>query len=125
MNRAACQFAHHASYTADILLHGKWRVEILCVLCSGPVRLGQLARAIPRASKKVLTQNLRDLEVAGIVVRKDFSDLVLHVEYDLNEDLRESVLGIIGHLSRWGEAYLRNEFQKHGKQVGEGPGEGT
>jgi DNA-binding HxlR family transcriptional regulator len=46
---------------------------------SGPIRLGQLARTIPRASKKVLTQNLRDLEAAGIIMRTDFSNVVLHI----------------------------------------------
>ena len=41
------------------LLQGKRKIEILCLLRSGPVRLGQLSRLIPSASKKVLTQNLR------------------------------------------------------------------
>jgi len=38
---------------------------------------------IPRASKKVLTQNLRELEAAGVVTRRDLSDEVLHIEYEL------------------------------------------
>lgn len=63
----------------------------------------------------MLTQNLRDLEAAGIVTRKDLSDLVLHVEYELNEELREGIVALIEHLSQWGEAYLRNGFQKNGK----------
>ncbi|MGH8398962.1 MAG: winged helix-turn-helix transcriptional regulator [Gammaproteobacteria bacterium] len=80
-----------ASIAFELLLQGKWRLQILLVMCSGPVRLGRLARVIPGASKKVLTQNLRKLEADGIVVRTDFSNVVLHVENDLHPDLRDSV----------------------------------
>ena len=94
-------------------------------MCSRPVRLGQLARLIPRASKKVLTQNLRDLEATGIVIRKDISDFVLHVEYELSEEFRESVVALLEHLARWGDTYLHNGSHKDVKQTGEGPGGGT
>jgi DNA-binding HxlR family transcriptional regulator len=43
------------------LLQGKWTVHILCVLCKGSVRLGELRRALPTASKKSLTASLRSL----------------------------------------------------------------
>ncbi len=69
---------------------------------SGPVRLGQLARIVPGASKKMLTQNLRQLEADGIVVRKDMSDLVLHIEYELDESTTEGVCALLDHLEKWG-----------------------
>lgn len=125
MSRVGSQFARYASFTVDTLFRGKWKVEILYALCSGPLRLGQIARMIPRASKKVLTQNLRDLEAAGIVVRQDFSDRVLHVEYDLNKNLREDITALVGHLSQWGETYLRDGFDKNRKEAGGSPGGGT
>lgn len=65
----------NASHAVE-LLQGKWRMRILCVMRSSPVRLGQLARFIPSASKKVLTENLRELERAGIVERRDLSGTV-------------------------------------------------
>lgn len=96
-----------ASLTFERLFQGKWKLQILSVMCSGPVRLGQLARLIPGASKKMLTQNLRKLELDGIVVRTDFSDIVLHVEYDLNPDLRDSVSDLLDQLDNWGDQYVR------------------
>ena len=104
---------------------------------SGPVRLGQLARIIPNASKKVLTQNLRDLEAAGIVTRRDLSDVALHIEYELNPDIKGSILGLLDHLAQWGGAYLTDEIYQRGGETflnatellkskkGEGPGGGT
>ena len=89
---AASRYVRRATLTAEVLFQGKWKLQILCAMRSGPVRLGQLARIVPGASKKMLTQNLRQLEADGIVVRKDMSDLVLHIEYELDESTREGVV---------------------------------
>ena len=91
-----------ATLTTEVLFRGKWKLQILCAMRSGPVRLGQLARIVPGASKKMLTQNLRQLEADGIVVRKDMSDLVLHIEYELDESTREGVCALLDHLAKWG-----------------------
>jgi DNA-binding HxlR family transcriptional regulator len=77
------------------ILQGKWTVHILCRVREHPVRLGQLKRAIPFASKKGLTASLRMLEDANIVIRRDFSDSRLHVEYELNEATREPLLTLL------------------------------
>jgi DNA-binding HxlR family transcriptional regulator len=46
--------------------------------------LGELRRIFPQASKKMLAQHLREMEEDGLVLRKDLSDRVLHVEYSLS-----------------------------------------
>jgi DNA-binding HxlR family transcriptional regulator len=94
-------YARRARLTTEVLLQGKWRIEILCAMRQGPVRLGQLARLIPAASKKMLTQNLRKLEADGIVIRSDLSDTTLHVEYDLNDSAREAVCALLDELAKW------------------------
>ena len=90
--KEASRYVRRATLTAEVLFRGKWKLQILCAMRSGSVRLGQLARIVPGASKKMLTQNLRQLEADGIVVRKDMSDLVLHIEYELDESTREGVV---------------------------------
>jgi len=52
--------------------------------------------------KKTLTQNLRQLEADGIVVRKNMSDLVLHIEYEFNKSTKEGVCVLLDHLAKWG-----------------------
>src|SRR5665213_187634 len=101
-------YARRAKLVFEVLFQGKWKIQILCVMRSGPIRLGQLARMIPRASKKVLTQNLRDLEATGIVTRRDLSDVVLHVEYELKQDVKDSVFALLDHLAQWGDAYQKD-----------------
>jgi DNA-binding HxlR family transcriptional regulator len=97
-----------ADLTIEILFQGKWKAQILCAIRSGPIRLGQLARIVPGASKKMLTQNLRKLEADGIVARKDLTDLVLHIEYELDECTRDGVCALLDHLAMRGGLHLGN-----------------
>jgi len=46
------------------------------------------------------------LEADGIVVRKDMSDLVLHIEYELDESTREGICDLLDHLATWGGLQL-------------------
>jgi len=98
-------YVRRATLAHDTLLQGKWRVQILCAMRMGPVRLGQLVRVIPNGSRKMLVQNLRSLESAGIVVRRDLTDVVLHVEYHLAPDLRASICLLLDELADWGGRY--------------------
>lgn len=100
-------YVRRASLTIEVLFQGKWSVQILCVLRSGPIRLGQLSRLLPAASKKMLTQNLRKLEADGIIVRRDRSDTILHIEYGLNDCARKAVCDLLDDLAQWGGLYLK------------------
>jgi DNA-binding HxlR family transcriptional regulator len=75
---------------------------------TGPVRVGQLSRLMPKASKKMLAHNLRQMEVDGIIVRRDMSETILHVEYDFTPDAREAVCSLLDHLAVWGRLYALN-----------------
>lgn len=106
MNIPEIKYVRNASFAAGVLFQSKWRVQILCAMRSGPVRLGHLGRLIPGASKKVLTQNLRQLEAEGIIFRRDLSDVVLHVEYELHETTKEGIRSLLDELAKWGGLHL-------------------
>ena len=93
------------------LIHGKWKTRILSRLRHGPVRLGELRRMLPQASKKMLAQHLREMERDGLVVRKNLSGRVLHVEYSLSESGGYAALHLISILQDWSNEHLpfRNE----------------
>ena len=78
------------------VLRGKWTVEILCALLDGPVRLSQL---IPMASKKALTANLRSLETLQLILPRDLSNSVLHVEYEIAEAARAPLTALVSQLA--------------------------
>ena len=89
------------------ILQGKWRIPIFCALQGGPVRLGQLVRLIPTASKKVLAENLRELQGNGMLVRTDLSETLLHVEYDYSEGFRATMTAVLVSLAVMGELRLQ------------------
>ena len=89
--------------TAVDLLKGKWTVQILCAMRGQPVRLSELRRQIPLASKKALTANLRSLESVGVVLRRDLSGSVLHVEYEIANATRDRIVDLLDHLAAWGD----------------------
>ncbi|HZC07276.1 MAG TPA: helix-turn-helix domain-containing protein, partial [Ktedonobacterales bacterium] len=52
-------------------------------LLSGARRFGELQRLIPRASRQMLTMQLRELEQIGVVQRRSYAELPPKVEYSL------------------------------------------
>ncbi len=95
-----------ASVQAAIaLIHGKWKIGILARLRHGPLRLSQLCRMIPGASKKMLTQHLREMEEDGVIVRSDHRARVRHVEYSLAPSLCPAVLHLIDTLAQLGRQH--------------------
>ncbi len=88
------------------LIHGKWKTRILSRLQHGPARLGELRRTFPQASKKMLAQHLREMERDGLVIRKDLSNKVLHVEYSLSDSGGLAVVRLINMLRDWSMEYL-------------------
>lgn len=111
-------FAKRAHQAYEVLFQGKWRVQVLCAMRHGPVRLGQLQRLVPGASKKMLSQCLRRMEADRIVTRHDFSDVVLHVEYELCEDVKSSVGEVLECLAQWGSEYVYREKPKRPTRTG-------
>jgi DNA-binding HxlR family transcriptional regulator len=77
------------------VIAGKWKVLILRELFQGARRHAQLCKALPGVSQKVLTAQLRELELDGAVQRQDFGTKRPHVEYSLTpfgEKLRYLIL---------------------------------
>lgn len=87
-------------------LTGKWSILIVNALGHGPLRNGELLRAVEGISQKMLTQSLQELTALNIVQRDDKKTIPPHVEYrltDLGHSFREQANGLI----RWVEASLR------------------
>ena len=85
------------------LIGSKWSMLLLCVLSSGPVRTGELARRAGGISQKMLTQTLRQLERHGIVNRRDFGEVPPRVEYSLTP-LGRSLSALVRQIEGWVES---------------------
>lgn len=90
--------------TLDVI-GGKWKTVILCHLRLGAKRSGELKRLIPNISQKMLTQQLRELEEANVIIRHDYAEVPLRVEYYLS-DYGETLSEILNKLCLWGERHV-------------------
>jgi DNA-binding HxlR family transcriptional regulator len=83
---------------------GKWKVLILWELTAGPMRFGELRRALVGVSEKMLIQHLRELERDEVVHREVASAVPPRVDYSLTEygvELNEA----LGPLGAWGRRH--------------------
>ncbi|EEC97767.1 transcriptional regulator, HxlR family [Parabacteroides johnsonii DSM 18315] len=83
------------------VIGGKWKPWLINRLREGHHRPIDIQRAIPIADKRVLTQQLNELENMGIVHKIIYPVIPAKVEYFLT-DLGESLLPIIDLMEEWG-----------------------
>ena len=83
------------------LIGGKWKTIILYSLTNGTRRFGEIAVRIPDISRKVLTEQLKELEADGLINREEFKEIPPRVEYSLTE-LGRSLSSVFNALEIWG-----------------------
>ncbi|MBD1915565.1 MULTISPECIES: helix-turn-helix domain-containing protein [Cyanophyceae] len=87
------------------VLGGKWKILILWHLRDEAKRFSELKRLMPDVSEKVLTQQLRELEADGIVLRISHLSKSPKVEYSFT-DYGRSLVPVLQSLCQWGEVHL-------------------
>lgn len=92
------------------LIGGKWKSLILWHLSHRSLRFSELRKAVPKATQKMLTQQLRDLENNGLVSRKVYTQVPPRVEYSLTE-FGKSIYPILEAMRNWGSEYLNNNIK--------------
>ncbi len=66
------------------ILAGKWKPRILAALGERTRRFRELERCLPQISRKVLVEQLRELEADGVVDRRAYPQVPPRVEYSLS-----------------------------------------
>ncbi len=95
----------HCPFTRAIgTIGNKWKPIIIDVIGTRTTRFGQLAAIIPIISRKVLTEQLKELEGDGLVERVAYSELPPRVEYKLTEK-GLAFLPILEDIKQWNIKY--------------------
>ena len=89
------------------IIGGRWKPIILYCLMGGELRFGKLKVYLPTISKKILSEQLKDLENFGLIKREVFEEKVQKVEYSLTQ-LGESIIPVINAICDWGKNEGRN-----------------
>ena len=98
---AFCPYYHQAVE----LVGSRWTGAIIRALLSGLTRFGELAAAIPGISDRMLSERLKQLEAAGIVVRTVYPETPVRVEYRLTPK-GEALADVVAAISAWAERWL-------------------
>ena len=93
------------------LVGGKYKALILWHLSGGTLRFSELRNRIPKATPKMLTQQLRELEADDLVYREVYPVIPPKVEYSLTATGR-SLMPILVAMRDWGAVYLRGKNQE-------------
>ena len=109
--RAACPL-----YTAITVVGGRWKPMIYQRLLERPHGFGELRRAMPRITTKVLREQLRQMAADDLIAREDLSPRTLGVRYSLTRHGR--TLGpVFEALWTWGRRHLARPGRGRGTAV--------
>ena len=83
------------------LIGGKWKRQILCALSNnGPTRYNRLKKTLDGVSNTVLANALRELEEDGLVLRREYLEVPVRVEYEITAPGR-ALVPILDRLGDW------------------------
>lgn len=92
---------HHCSVSKTLKIIGsKWTMLLLHNIFEGNKRFGQLQRSMEGISPKTLSLRLQELEKEGIITKKVFAEVPLHVEYSLTKK-GKSLSDIFKAMEQW------------------------
>ncbi len=93
---------HCPALTAIQVISGKWKTRILWLLRDRPHHFGEMRRVLPGISAKVLSEQIRQLEEAGVVSRQEtLRDGVTFVDYAFS-DYGRTLIPALDALGDWG-----------------------
>ena len=87
------------------LIGGKWKPVIMYCLRSETRRFGEISARIPSISRKVLTEQLKQLEEDNLIQREHFKEIPPRVEYTLTE-LGKSMAPVFLEMEKWGLEHI-------------------
>ncbi|HBX54569.1 winged helix-turn-helix transcriptional regulator [Pseudomonas sp. UBA2684] len=90
------------------VIGGKWKSLLAYHLMSGPQRFSALKRLVPNITEKMLTQQLRELERAGVVSRKVFAEVPPRVEYRVTEH-GATLKPVLEAMCAWGRSHWQQQ----------------
>ena len=103
-------------YTAIGVVSGRWKPMILQRLGSGPLGFGELQRAMPRVTAKVLREQLRQLQGDGLVTRRALTPVHRGVRYQLTP-YAKTLNPIFNALLHWGIKHLARNDAASGTRI--------
>lgn len=99
--------------TLDIV-SGRWKMQIIALLCNSEFRYSELEKGLPKITPRMLSKELKDLEINELVIRKVYDTLPVKVTYQLT-DYGYTLVPLIIELTNWGKQHRERIMKEKGK----------
>lgn len=96
-----CKKTIRAVHDAMDILNGKWTISIIAALSFNKKRYSDLLKDVNGISGKMLSRELKDMEVNKLVRRVVLNTQPVTVQYELTE-YGEKLMPVIENLATWG-----------------------
>lgn len=88
------------------VLSGKWKLPILISLSFGNKRFGEIAKDIPKITDRMLSKELREMEMNHLIKRTVYDTVPVTVEYSKTA-YGDSLDSVIHELYKWGSKHRK------------------
>jgi DNA-binding HxlR family transcriptional regulator len=103
-------FARAIRDTLDFF-NGKWKLPILSTLMKGSKRFGEMEKIIPKITPRMLSKELRDLEMNKMIKRHVYDTIPATVEYEITE-YGKSMDTVLFAMYQWGTEHRKRIKEK-------------
>lgn len=110
LSKQQCNGRLNAVGDALYVIGGKWKLRIIIALSEGGMRFNELQRSVPGISARILSNDLKDLEINGFITRHVDTGTPVVVVYELTPYSR-TLDNVLHSLSEWG-AMHRDKIRK-------------
>ncbi|RFZ94523.1 transcriptional regulator [Mucilaginibacter conchicola] len=100
------------------VLSGKWKIQLIVLLREGPMRFNELQRSLVDITPKVLSKELREMELNEFVIRRVYDTVPVTVTYELTP-YAATVDPIINSLREWGTQHRERIIASRKSEVKE------
>lgn len=97
----ACNASVAAVKDALYVLNGKWKLPLIVALSNGPKRFNEIQRSLDGITPKILSKELREMEMNEFVVRKVLPTIPVSVMFELTP-YSKSLDNVVNELRNWG-----------------------
>lgn len=88
------------------VIGGKWKLPIVNSMCNGNKRFREIQRSIPKITTRMLSKELKELEINGFITRTVVDDTPVQVIYEFNE-YAKTFAPVIKAMIKWGKEHSK------------------
>lgn len=94
------------------VISGKWKIPIIASMLFGKQRFTEIQRNIPKITPRMLSKELKELELNGIVKRTVYDSIPVTIEYELTESAKQ-LDDVMNSMIKWGINHRKGIFEEN------------